>query len=211
MWGMAGQRTAQGVLVDVEGVLRIWDPGELAAIERRYGVPSGTVEVAARAPERLAPALLGRVSDEQWRTSVAAALVPVVEDVSRVIDLVADWGARLGRVDEAAAALVAELRGEAQVAFVANATTRFELDLVLLGLADSADAILSSARAGVTQPDAGIYRLAAGMLGVAPERCLYVSTDASHVAGAERVGMKGHLYDGVAGLRARVSGMLLDR
>jgi putative hydrolase of the HAD superfamily len=209
---MTGRRTSaspEGILVDVEGVLRVWDLAEVAEIERRYGVPVGSLEAVARAPERLGPALLGHVPDEQWRTSVAAALVPVAGDVSRAIDLAADWGARLGRVDEAAAALIAQLRAELPVGFVANATTRFELDLVLLGLADAADAIVSSARAGVAQPDAAIYQLAAGMLGVAPEGCLYVSCEAAHVAGAERVGMRGHAYHGVAALRALLSGMLL--
>jgi putative hydrolase of the HAD superfamily len=201
----------EAVLVDVEGVLRLWDAGEVAAIERRYGVPPGTVAAAAQVPERLGPALLGRIPDEQWRAHVATALVPVCGSAATAIDLVADWSARLGRVDEEAAALVAELRTQVPVGFVANATTRFELDLVVLGLADSADAVVSSARVGVTQPDAAIYELAAGLLRVPPERCLYVSVDPSHVAGAERVGMTGHLYDGLGSLRALLAGLLLDR
>jgi putative hydrolase of the HAD superfamily len=210
MAAMAGLRL-KALLVDIEGVLRIWDPGEVAAIERRYGVPEGSVEAIATAPARLGPALTGRVTDEQWRAAVAAALVPVCGDLRRAIDLVADWGARLGRVDEQAAALVADVRRQVPVAFVVNATTRFELDLVVLGLDDAADAVVSSARTGVAQPAARSYELAAGMLGVPPQRCLYVGADPSHVAGAERVGMSGHLYDGVAGLRALLSGALLDR
>jgi putative hydrolase of the HAD superfamily len=201
----------QAVLVDVEGALRVWDAGEVTAIEQRYGVPAGSVDGVARAPDRLGPALLGRVPDEQWRASVVAGLLPVCGDKSKAIELVADWSARLGRVDEQAAALLAEVRRHLPVAFVVNATTRLELDLVVLGLADAADAVVSSARTGVAKPDAAIYELAAGMLGAAPERCLYVGADPSHVAGAERVGMTGHLYDGVGGLRTVLSGLLLDR
>jgi putative hydrolase of the HAD superfamily len=201
----------QAVLVDVEGVLRVWDAGEVAAIERRYGVPVGTVDAVALAPDRLGPALLGAVSDEQWRASVVAALVPVCGDAASAIDLVADWSARLGRVDEEAAGLVAEARTRVPVGFVVNGTTRLELDLVVLGLADAADAVVSSARVGVAEPAAAIYQLASGMLGVAPQRCLYVGADPSHVAGAERVGMTGHLYEGVGGLRKVLSGLLPDR
>jgi putative hydrolase of the HAD superfamily len=201
----------EAVLVDVEGVLRIWDADEVAVIERRYDVPVGTVDAVARAPERLAPALLGQVPDEQWRASVVAGLVPLCRGAARAIDLVSDWSARLGRVDERVAALLAEVRTRVPVGFLANATTRFELDLVVLGLADSADAVVNSARVGVAQPAAVIYELAAGMLGVAPQRCLYVGADPSLVAGAERVGMSGHLYDGVDRLREVLSGLLLDR
>jgi putative hydrolase of the HAD superfamily len=196
----------QAFLFDLDGVLRVFDAGGTGEIERRYGVQEGTLDTVAYAPDMVGPALLGQIADEDWRAAVVAAMVPICGDVERAIELVADWSARLGRVDGAVADAVADIRARGiPVALVVNGTTRLELDLVVLGLIEKVDTVVNSARTGVAKPDAEIYTLAAGILGVPPEGCVYVGTSHVHVAGAERVGMKGHLYDGIAGLRSMLA------
>ena len=81
------------------------------------------------------------------------------------------------------------------------------LDLVVLGLDSAVDTIVSSARTGIALPDAAMYEIAAGILAVPAPRCAYVGPHAELVAGAERIGMTGHLFDGVAGLRATVEAL----
>jgi putative hydrolase of the HAD superfamily len=190
-------------LFDVDGVLRLWDGAQVEAIERRYGLEPGTLPAVAYHPDRFGPALLGRITDQDWRASVAAAMVPLCGDVGKAIDCVADWSARHGHIDPRVLDVITGLRADGiSVGLIANATDRLRFDLVELEVAEKVDTIVDSAHEGVAKPDAGIFLRAAEILEVLPERCLYVGARPEHVAGAERVGMKGHLYDGVEGLRA---------
>lgn len=195
----------EAFLFDVDGVLRVWEAGETAEIERRYGVPVGTINAVAYDLDLFGPALLGQISDDDWRASVTAAMVPIVGDVQKAIKCVIDWSARFGRIDYEVAEVIAELRAAgAQVGLIANATDRLRPDLVRLGVADQVDTIVDSAHEGVAKPDAAIFLRVAEILGVPPERCLYVGVLVEHVAGAERIGMQGHLFGDVPGLREMI-------
>lgn len=46
----------------------------MLAVDRRYGLPEGTLAGTAFHPDHLLPAITGRVTDEEWRAGVAAAL-----------------------------------------------------------------------------------------------------------------------------------------
>lgn len=199
---MTADSRVRAVLIDVDGVLRVWEAGQAAAIERRYGVPEGKLSEIAYDIDRFGPALLGQISDEDWRAAVAAAMVPVCGSVEKAIACVVDWSARLGLIDPDVADLIAQLRSDGvAVGLIANATTRLQQDLVSLRVTEKVDAIVDSAHVGVAKPDAGIFLRAAEILEVSPENCLYVGVRSEHVAGAERTGMMGHLYGGVQGLR----------
>jgi len=195
----------KAALFDVDGVLRVWEAGQTARIEKRYGVPAGKLSEIAYERDRFGPALLGQISDEDWRASVAAAMVEVCGDVSKAIGCVVDWSARLGLVDPDVSAVIAELRSDGiSVGLIANATSRLQEDLVRLQVREKVDAVVDSAHEGVAKPDAAIFLRAAEILEVPPRSCLYVGARAEHVAGAERIGMMGHLYVGVPGLRDRL-------
>lgn len=204
--GLLERPRPDAYLFDVDGVLRIWEPGEIAEIERRYGVPAGTLTEVAYDIERFGPALLGQITDDDWRASVTAAMVPICGDVGVAIKCVLDWSARFGRIDKGVYDVVAELRaGGAHVGLIANATDRLQVDLTRLGVKEQVDTVVDSAHEGVAKPDAAIFMRAAEILEVDPERCLYVGARAEHVAGAERIGMQGHLYGGVEGLREMIA------
>ncbi|MGQ0631716.1 MAG: HAD family hydrolase [Sporichthyaceae bacterium] len=192
-------------LFDLDGVLRRGAADHRQAVEARYGLPPGTLAEIAFAPERYGPAVTGAISDEDWRMSVMVELLPTLGAAPRAVECVLDWAAHFGRVDLDVLALVDQLRADGhRVAIVANGTINLERELVDLGLDDRVDAIVNSARHGVAQPDAGIYTLAAGFLGVPATDCTYVGVRPEYVAGAERVGMSGHLFDDAQGLRAKV-------
>jgi putative hydrolase of the HAD superfamily len=203
---MSTDEPIQAFLFDLDGVLRVWDD-EVAAIEARAGLAPGRLEAVAYDLDRYGPALLGEISDEEWRAAVVSALVAECGSPDVAIDAVLDWSARMGRVDPEVAAVIAELRAAGtQVALVVNATTRLELDLVVLGLDEAVDTVVSSARTGIALPDAAMYEIAAGILAVPVPRCAYVGPRAELVAGAERIGMVGHRYVSAPGLRAMVDG-----
>jgi putative hydrolase of the HAD superfamily len=189
------ERGVDAVLCDLDGVLRQWP--DTADLERAHGVPPGTLAATAFAPHRLLPAITGRCTDEQWRAAVAEDLRA---HTTTAEELVAAWSRGAGAVDEEVAALLAVVPGP--VVLVTNATTRLESDVDALGLARHVDGIVSSARLGVAKPDPGIYLAAAVAAGTPPRRCLFVDDSAANVAAAEAVGMTGHHFTGVAGLRA---------
>lgn len=60
------------VLCDVDGVLRHWPAA--TEIEHAHGLPAGALAAAAFAPARIHPAITGEITDEQWRSAVAADL-----------------------------------------------------------------------------------------------------------------------------------------
>ena len=195
----------EAYLFDLDGVLRVWDDAELGAIESRAGLEPGRLTALAYDLDRYGPALLGEITDNDWRASVVGALMAEGMPADTAVEVVLDWSQRMGRVDPDVAEVIASIRaGGGQVALVANATDRLELDLVVLGLDEVLDTIVSSARTGIALPDAAMYEIAAGILAVPAPRCAYVGRHADLVAGAERIGMTGHLFDGAAGLRSLV-------
>lgn len=202
---MPASEPIEAYLFDLDGVLRVWDDAELAAIEAAAGLAPGRLTELAYDLDRYGPALLGEITDNDWRASVVGALMAEGLTSEAAVEAVLDWSSRMGRVDPEVAAVVAGLRaGGTQVALVVNATDRLELDLVVLGLDEALDTIVSSARTGIALPDAAMYEIAAGILAVPAPRCAYVGRHAELVAGAERIGMTGHLFDRVEGLRALV-------
>lgn len=197
------------VLCDIDGVLRHWPPNH--DLEQAHGLPPGAIAAAAFAPERLGPAVVGAVTDEQWRDAIAADLAGVIGSAERATATVAAWSAVRGTVDPAVVELLTRTREMVPVALVSNATTRLEADLAWHGLADLADVVVNTARIGVAKPDPRVYRVAAARLGVPVRRCLFVDDSAVNVAAAEEIGMTAVHYNGVDDLRRALAPVIEGR
>ncbi|MFI8390445.1 HAD family hydrolase [Streptomyces sp. NPDC085540] len=189
------------VLCDFDGVLRLWDPDGMAALDRKAGLAEGTLASAAFRPELLDSAVTGRISDEQWRRRVAEDLAEVCGSVARAQDLVSGWAALTGRVDTAVLEILTAIRSRVPVVLVSNATTRLEADLTALGLADAFDAVVNTARAGVAKPDHRVFEAAAGAVGAELRRCLFIDDTPGRVAAAQAAGLTGIHYRHVDQLR----------
>lgn len=61
--------------------------------------------------------------------------------------------------------------------------------------------VFVSAEVGLIKPDPEIYRLVARELGVEPADLVFVDNKPENVAGAESIGVTGHVFTGVADLR----------
>jgi 2-haloacid dehalogenase len=61
--------------------------------------------------------------------------------------------------------------------------------------------VVVSAHERLIKPDAAIYRLLLDRHGLTAGQCLFVDDSATNVAGAEAVGMRGHLFEDAARLR----------
>ncbi|RYY32517.1 MAG: HAD family hydrolase, partial [Sphingomonadales bacterium] len=63
----------------------------------------------------------------------------------------------------------------------------------------------------LVKPDAPIYALALRRFGLGPGEALFIDDRADNVAAAEQAGLVGHVFTGVAGVRARLAELgLLD-
>jgi putative hydrolase of the HAD superfamily len=203
---MTTARPYDAVLCDIDGVLRHWPT--TSHIESSQGLPTGALAAAAFAPARLHPAITGEITDEQWRSAVAADLAEICGSPDRAHDAVTAWSHLVAGVDHEVVALLAKARTVATVALVSNATTRLERDLAQQGLGDVADVIVNTSRIGVMKPDARVYVTAAAQAGTAVHRCLFIDDTAANVAAAREVGMTALHYRQIEDLRRVLAPLL---
>ncbi|MGW0336847.1 HAD-IA family hydrolase [Streptomyces sp. NPDC003011] len=185
----SGRAPFDAVLCDVDDVIRFYDPSRLYALERTAGLAEGTTMKVAFAPETDLPLLLGRIDAQEWVRSIAEGLAGLVPETTA-------W--ELGtallespfRADDEVVSLLRRARSHVPLVLVSNATLRLEDDLALLGLADLADHVVNSARVGLAKPDPRVFRLAASLSGVRPDRCLFVDGSEENVETATALGMR---------------------
>lgn len=67
--------------------------------------------------------------------------------------------------------------------------------------------IVVSGTERLVKPDPAIYRLALDRFGIAAGDAIFIDDRADNVAGAESVGMRGHLFTGAAPLRAELQAL----
>lgn len=186
------------LLLDLDGVLRLWDPDLTRDVETAYGLPQGVLRAAAFAPHRLDPALTGAVDDRTWRESVALELARHHGAAAHAA--VEDWMHPAGRVDPDVLEVVRRARTRLRVVLLTNATSRLEADLELLGLADEVDGSVSSAQLGLAKPDPDVFSRAALRNNLMLSEIAYVDADPANIATAEVLGIRSHLYEDVEGL-----------
>jgi putative hydrolase of the HAD superfamily len=190
------------LLLDLDGVLRRFDPARQRAVESAYGLPDGLLSDLAFAPERLRPAVLGEVTDAEWMAGVTDALAAATEDPDRAARAVAAWREYRGEtVPEVLAAVRAVRQAGVPVALGTNATDRLAADLALLSLTDEVDAVVNSAELGHAKPSAEFFAAACERLGVPARLCLFVDDDDRNVRGARAAGLAAFRYTGPADLR----------
>lgn len=194
------------LLLDLDGVLRIWDPHFTDEVETAHGLPSGALLTAAFAPHRFGPALVGAVDDRTWREAVARDLAHDHGEAAHAA--VEDWMVPAGRVDHEVLEVVRRARTRLRVILLANATSRLEDDLALLGLTDEVDEVVSSADLGLAKPDPDVFSRAALRTHLMFSEIAYVDAAPANVATAEVLGIRSHLYEDVQGLSEFVDQLL---
>lgn len=196
------------LLLDLDGVLRIWDPDLAEEVEAQYGLPAGSLTAAACAPDSLLPALTGLTDDTEWREAIARELVRAHGEQARAA--VQEWMVPAGRVDTDVLHVVRRARTRIQVVLLTNATSRLENDLAILGLRDEIDGSVSSAQLGLAKPDPDVFSRAALRNELMFSEVAYVDADPANIATAEILGIRSHLYEGVGGLGEFVDELLAN-
>jgi putative hydrolase of the HAD superfamily len=189
---------ARALLIDLDGVLRRWDPAVASSVEQSYGLAPGTLLSTAMSWDLLRPAVSGELTDAEWMSLVASRLP--LEDAEATA-AVAAWHQHRGDVDPAVLALVRDVRAAGlPVGLATNATDLLRDDLKGLGLADEFDAVFSSWEMKIHKPAPEYFARACAALGLGPQRVLFVDDDDRAVRGARAAKLLAYRWTGDDGL-----------
>jgi putative hydrolase of the HAD superfamily len=202
---MTTTRPFDAVLTDLDGVIRLFDHGELHRLERAAGLPAGRTMAVALGPDLSGPLLLGQLTKPAWTAAIVERLS---SETTTATELAAAFTSAPFRADPAVVALLRAVREHVPVVVVTNATVWLDADLAAMELTGLADAVVNSAEVGAVKPEERIYRIAAERARVVPERCLFVDDSARNVAAARALGMTGVDYREPADLRNALSELL---
>jgi putative hydrolase of the HAD superfamily len=198
----------QGIIFDLDGVIRHWGDEHLRAAELRYDVPRDLILKAAFGCDAFNEALTGRLEAEEWHAVARQTLSTMVgRDVGAAVD---EFIAFPGWIDRAMLDLVDRLRRSLRVGLLSNGTTRLEQHLALHDLTPHFDDIVNTARIGVAKPDAASYLIAAERLGVPPAACIFVDDRQSNVDGAAQAGLTGLRFTEIDALQDELRRLGID-
>lgn len=185
---------ARALLIDLDGVLRRWDPAPMIAVELEYGLPPASLLETSMAWDIYRPAVAGELTDAEWMRLVAERL-PI--DGERAATAVARWQSYRGEPDPEALAFVREVRaGGRPVGLATNATDRLRPDLEALGLAGEVDVVVSSWELKVHKPAPEFFHRACELIGEQPKHVLFVDDDDRVVRGARAAGLSAYRWTG---------------
>jgi putative hydrolase of the HAD superfamily len=188
-----------GVIIDLDGVIRHWDTAHVPEAERRLGLPEGELAAAAFNPDRLSRAMDGRISAADWCDEIGADLAARFGIDGAAAS--AAWSASGWDIDLSVIEMVIAVRARVPVALLSNATTRLLEDLQRSGIDDAFDVVVGSADLGHAKPARAAFEAAAERLGVPLERCLFVDDTSGHVEAARRFGMRAEVFTDSTDLR----------
>jgi putative hydrolase of the HAD superfamily len=195
----APQPQVDGVIIDLDGVIRHWDAEHAPTVERRLGLPAGSLGPAAFEDDRLQRAMDGRLSFAAWCDEIGAALGDA-HGVDPAL-VAAAWAEAGWDIDLTVIDLIAAARSRVPVVLLSNATTRLREDLERSGIDDAFDAIVGSADIGAAKPAREAFQAAATLIGVPLDRCLFVDDTQSHVSAARALGLRAEVFTDAETLR----------
>ena len=192
------RQPARALLIDLDGVLRRWDPAVGAGVEQSYGLAPGALLSTAMSWDLLRPAVAGELTDAQWMTLVASRLPLPTDQATAAVE---EWQRHRGFVDEEVLAFVRDVRAAGLlVGLATNATDRLRDDLAGLGLAKEFDAVISSWELKIHKPAPEFFGRACAVLGVEPAWVLFVDDDDRTIRGARAAKLLAYRWTGPEGL-----------
>ncbi|HEX8629585.1 MAG TPA: HAD-IA family hydrolase [Catenuloplanes sp.] len=206
------RQRARALLVDLDGVLRRFDPAVAAAVEFKYGLDPGELLGTALDWPRLRAAVTGAVPHVDWMAEVAEVLAERVGGIGNARAAVSEWQAYRGEVDHALLDFLREVRATGlPVGLATNSTDRLDADLATLGLNGEFDVVVNSSVIGVHKPAPEFYARACEAVGVPPEWVLFVDDDDRAVRGARAARLPAYRWTGAHGLPYVRAALAIDQ
>lgn len=170
------------VLMDFDGVIRVFDPDHMRRIEQRHGVDGGHLREVAFRDDLGGLAITGGLTRSEW--------VRRIGEETGSPDAVIEWLSHRGSVDPGAVALIERLRSAGiTVAILSNGTDTLCDELVELGIEDLVDHAFSTAFIGVAKPDPACFSHVCEVLGVDPTEVWFCDDTERNLSGAVALGM----------------------
>lgn len=189
------------VLLDLDGVIRHFDPAHVASVEQHHGLRPGALATAAFGADLVGRVITGKMTRVAW-----------VEEVGELVGNPAaadEWLARPGRVDWDLVGVVDELRRSGTtVAVLTNGTDTIPQELWHLGIGEQFDAVFNTADIGFAKPDRRAFQHVCAQLEVDAPQVFFTDDSASNLAGAVEIGMTARVYEGVARFRQHLDELL---
>lgn len=180
------------LLLDLDGVVRHYDPAATEAIEKGSGLPPGRLSEVAFEPRLLQSVVTGGITREQWVGRVAEAVGPVAATA---------WAAQRPSVDREVLGTVRRLRADGlRVCLLTNGTDRVAAELAELRIDGDFDQVFNSAEIGVAKPDLRVFLHVLRVLGAGRSSVLFLDDAPANVRGASAVGMRAHLFTSASDL-----------
>ncbi len=178
------------VLLDLDGVIRHFDPEHRRAIEVAHGLPEGETARVAFEPELIDSVTTGRITRAAW-----------VDEVGRRLgdaEAATAWLAERGAVDPEMLSEIDRLRALGlTVAILTNGTDTIPDEMIELGIDIRVDAVFNSAEIGAAKPDPRAFRHVCDELRVAAGTVFFTDDSPHKLAGAVELGMTARHFTGV--------------
>ncbi|WP_440580974.1 HAD-IA family hydrolase [Streptomyces sp. PT19] len=194
-----------GLLVDVDGVLRLWPRRSAITAALECGLPEQAVRSVAY-DGGFDLAHHGVWSHEQWVEQVTTRLSEEFGAAGkRAAEL---WAADRGDADPAMADLLRRARAAGLVTCaLTNNTTVVAADLELHGLLDVFDHVANSAEIRVTKPAPGAYQAALALMDLPAGQVAFTDDSRTNVTAALHVGLHAHHYTSAAEFERFLAGL----
>ncbi len=133
--------TISTILLDLDGVIRHFDPNHVAGVENRHDLPAGSLVAAAFEPELLDQAITGQITRSHWVSQVGQAVSCPAAAQEWLVDR---GNAERGEIDREMIDLVDQLRASGMVvAILTNGTDTIPKEMEELGLTQHFDGIFN--------------------------------------------------------------------
>ncbi len=186
------------VLLDLDGVIRHFDPARVTAVETRHGLAAGVLRKTAFESQLLERVVTGQLRRADWVDEVGER----VGNATAARECFADIGA----VDETMLVEVGALRARGTlVAVLTNGTDTIPAEMAALGIDSHFDAIFNSAELGVAKPDRKVFETVCARLRVDPSEVFFTDDSASKLSGAIEIGMTAYLFEGMGAFRRQLA------
>ena len=188
------------LLIDLDGVIRLWPEHIDRQIEVAAGLPAGAIKRAAFSVDILEPAITGRCTDDEWRRAIELKLATTT-GLAIATETIRRWSMSSGAVNAPCLQLVEELSESVRIALVTNATSRLNDDLRALGIQERFGSVFNSSQMGVAKPERAFFEQVLDITGTDPSATLYVDDSGSNVNAARELGIQSHLFEDAQNLR----------
>ncbi|NJP95435.1 HAD-IA family hydrolase [Nonomuraea sp. FMUSA5-5] len=179
--------TLRGLLVDLDGVVRLWRGHGRRRAEAAYGLPEGTIRRLAYNDDFDA-AHHGLLTYAAWVERVRDRLV--TEFGSQAAGAADLWSSDRGEVDPDMVKLLSQARAAGlRIATLTNNTDAVPTDLDLHGITHLFDVVVNSADIGATKPAPAAYITAAALMELHPRQILFTDDNPANVRAAHTCGM----------------------